>query len=266
LLKPFYEATIMAQAFTTTSLQALLAYPFRDPEWRQKLLIGSLLMLAGFLIPILPWILASGYYAAIMQQIIQKGGEPYLPDWQDWGALFSAGLRLCGAGLIYTLPLWILLLGSYALFVLPVFLASFVETGGGQPPPSLELLPLAGTGIGTVGFGLALALGILTGIVLPAAIGHLVAKNEFGAAFRVGEWWPVFRANLSGFLLTYVLLMGLSYLSTFAMQLLMVTVVLCCLVPLVLGPLYHYLGLMSAALYAQAYRTGSEKRAELSVE
>ncbi len=84
----------MRQSFTSQDLQALFAFPFKDPEWQQKALIGSLLVLLGFVIPIVPTIFLMGYLAQIMKGIIRTNRKPFLPKWDDWGKFFNDGWNL----------------------------------------------------------------------------------------------------------------------------------------------------------------------------
>src|SRR6185503_7118827 len=94
----------MTTSFTTDNLQTLAKFPFTDPQWKNKFLIGGLLTLAGYAFPLLPLLFVYGYCAQIMRRIIVEKGEPYLPEWQDWGKFLLDGLKLGGVGLIYILP------------------------------------------------------------------------------------------------------------------------------------------------------------------
>ncbi|NJN99342.1 MAG: DUF4013 domain-containing protein [Anaerolineales bacterium] len=95
---------------TTDNLQALAKFPFTDPRWKNKFLIGSLLHLAGYAIPLIPLIFVYGYCAQIMRQIIVEKRDPYMPEWEDWGKFLQDGLKLTGVGLIYSLPcLWLVI-------------------------------------------------------------------------------------------------------------------------------------------------------------
>ena len=107
--------------------------------------------------------------------------------------------------------------------------------------------------------GIGFVLMLLLSVLLPSALGHLVAKEQFSAAFRAREWWPIFRANLSGFLLSYLLLFGAVYVFSFAIQILYLTIILCFLLPFVMAFFGTYLGFVSSALIGQAYGVGVEK-------
>jgi hypothetical protein len=100
------------QMFSTKKLSQLLTFPFKAEDANKKILIGSLLVLAGFIIPIIPFFFVFGYAAKISKRITSGDGKLTLPEWTDWGTLFKDGARLFGIYLVYSLP---------AIFVFGVF-------------------------------------------------------------------------------------------------------------------------------------------------
>ena len=70
----------MSTNSSTQQLQNIFTFPFKDPDWVKKLAIGSLLILSGFIIPILPILFVYGYIMRIMERIIVQDGELYLPE------------------------------------------------------------------------------------------------------------------------------------------------------------------------------------------
>ena len=73
------------------NLQATLLFPVRDADARKQWLIASAVMLASFIVPILPMLVVMGYGVKIMRQVIDEGREPTMPEWQsnDLGALLA---------------------------------------------------------------------------------------------------------------------------------------------------------------------------------
>ena len=51
-------------------LNRLFYFPIENKEARKNFLIGALLILASFIIPIIPYLLVIGYLARIMRQVI----------------------------------------------------------------------------------------------------------------------------------------------------------------------------------------------------
>ena len=195
----------------------------------------------------------------IMRGIIVDGVEPYLPEWDDWGQLLIDGFRLLGAGLIYALPVLILPFLGYMIAFLPAFMVPWLEGVVDTSAAVSAIFPILGLmlGFGTMGIGILLAVTI--GLLVPAALGHLVAKDRFLAAFEITAWWPIFRVNFTGYLLVFVLIMGFVMIGSIIFQILYLTIVLCCLMPLVFSVFSMYLSLVSLTLFAEAYLDGVRK-------
>ncbi|MCB0209213.1 MAG: DUF4013 domain-containing protein [Anaerolineae bacterium] len=248
----------MSSSFTTDNLQALAEYPFKDSEWKQKLLIGGLLMVAGYIVPFVPTIFVYGYLAQIMRHLIVEQGEPFLPAWDDWGQLFSDGFRIVGITFIYSLPGIIFICGGYTLFFGSFVFLDIVANSAGNSEPLPPLIALGSTATLFGGFGLGLLFMLVAIILTPVAVSHFIATGEFNAAFRVREYWPIFRANLAGFLISYILLFGLFMVLSFVMNLLYYTIILCCLVPFITAAVSLYMMIIGSVLFAEAYRDGAQ--------
>jgi hypothetical protein len=252
----------MTTSFTSDDLQALLKFPFDDPGWTNKLLIGSLLLFAGYVVPIIPIVFVYGYYAQIERRIIVEGGEPSLPEWDDWGRFFSDGLKLTGVIVVYMLPLIVFFCAGYGIFVGLIFGPEAAMRAAPDPEsisPLMTFLPFLGMLIWLVLFALGMIGLLAVGLILPVATSHVIATGQFAAGFRISEWWPIFRANLAGYLISFILILGVWMALSFAVQVLYLTVILCCLVPFILAPLSMYIMIIGSVLFGQAYRTGVDK-------
>jgi|GEM_PF-238128 len=247
----------MTDTFSTKGLKALFSYPFRQPGWEGKLAVLAGLYVAGFIVPVLPWLAAGGYAAELTRRAARGGAEPELPVWQDWGNYLVDGLRLAGAGLLAGLPMLLVFACGFGPYLMSIFGMFVVDSSGGDmsliAPVYLSSTLLM---IISVFCGLFLSIGI--GVPLPAAIVHMLAKNSFAALFEAKTWWKIFRANLGGFMIVFFLVWVTSFLLQMITQLLVSTLVLCALAfvaPLVIMP---YLSIISAYLFGQAYREGVE--------
>jgi len=235
------------------NLQATLLFPVRDADARKQWLIASAIILAGFVVPILPMLVVMGYGVKIMRQVIHEGREPSMPEWQgsDWGVLLQDGFRLWAVRLVYTLPLMLLMgCGFIALFSGTGLLAASSDS---NIPPALGGLAMI------AGMGFIMLIGILAlplGIVLGAVESHAVAQGTFQAVFDVKGWWRIFRKSLTQFLLSYLLVMAASIIMTLVMQIAMMTIVLLCLFPFLMAGYSAYLMLVTNVLFAQAYASG----------
>jgi hypothetical protein len=245
---------------TIDQIQYLFTFPFKDADWKRKFLIGFLLYLGGFIVPVIPWIFVAGYIARIIKIGIE-GEDYYLPEWDDWGDLLNKGLQLMGVGLIAALP-FILLFGcGYLLMMAPAILGGLESSSyGNDLAPIWVSFSLLGSFGGMCAMGLGMIFSLLLGVLIPPAMSHVVAEDQFSAAFRVGEWWQIFKANLGGYIIAYILIMGITFTLTFAFQMLYMTFVLCCLIPFVISLFSIYIGVVTGAIFGQTYRIGKENR------
>jgi hypothetical protein len=207
----------------------------------------------------------AGYFSRIMKGIIVRDEDPEMPEWKDWGGLFMEGLKLGGAVLIYFLPAFVLAAGGYILFmVLDLSFVVSASTAGANSSNPFSGVTLA-SGIGMlVGIAIAMVgmvLMYVTLVFIPPAIGNLIAKDDFKAAFRFKEWWPVFKANLSGYVIALALAFGIFGIMYLAVIVLYASIVLCFLVPFAISALGFVFGTLSFSLYALAYRDGVRKLA-----
>ncbi len=164
-----------------------------------------------------------------------------------------------GVGLIATLPFIGLFGCGYVLMISPAFLSGFGSSSyGNDLPPVWAFGTLIGTFGGMCAMGVGMVFSLLIGVLIPPAMSHVVAEDQFSAAFRVSEWWQIFKANLGGYIIAYILIMGTAFSLTFAFQLLYLTFVLCCLIPFLMSLISIYLGVITGAIFGQTYRVGKE--------
>ena len=241
-------------------LKELFYFPFKDADSRKQLLIGALVSLSAFIIPILPLFVLTGYAIQMAKQVLNNE-SPRMVPWDNWGDLFKDGAKVLGVRIIYSLPILILILPlMISSFILPVASSS---SGG---TPESDPLFFVFMGIFSVTMCLIIPVSIAAAVFIPAAEMHTVANNEFSAGFRFKEWWAIFRANTGGFLAAF----GIYYLASMALailiQILMVTVILACLLPIILPGTTIYIMIIMYVTIAQAYRDGKAKLAQKEAE
>ena len=141
-----------------------LKYPLDDEKWAEKILIGGALNV----IPIINFF-SMGYTLESMRAGTR--GETTLPEWQDWGDKFVAGLMVFVISFAYMLvPSILMCLGAGGL----VGMMHFGDVGWG----------IAGGGLTLLTFD-----HYRPGFILPMALAHFVAEDRIGAAFEFGEVW-----------------------------------------------------------------------------
>ena len=237
--------------------QETLLFPVKDSEARKQFLIACLVALAGFIIPLVPTLILMGYGVKIMRQVIEERKSPSMPDWQgsNWSEMLMDGLQVFGIQIILMLPL-LLLMGC-----------GFIFTFGGSlgfaalaDESTRAFAPVGGLFF-FIGLGLIMLFTLLSfpyGIIISAAIPHSVANNSFAAGFNFKEWFPIFRAGLGNFILSYVFVIVISFVFMFAIQFAMMTIILMCVVPFLMIPYSAYLTLITNTIYSQAYVTGRD--------
>ena len=242
------------------NLNHLLVFPFQNEEARKHFLIGCLVYLAGFVIPILPWIVAAGYSAILIRQVL-NGEKPHLVPWENWENLLKDGAMLFGIRLVYSLPLFLLMLPLFLLaFGSPFlpFLSQNMESG------EFTLLSMVFT------FGLMLTsllmfpLSMVLGLIIPAAEIYTIDKADFSAGFRVREWWAIFKKNWGGFVLAMAIWYGVMMVMGVVMQFMMLTFVLICLLPFFISALSMYTSVIQYTAFAQAYQDGKGGQPQLA--
>lgn len=241
-------------------LKELFMFPFKDEEARKHLLIGGLIAIAAFFIPVLPYLVLIGYSAQISKQVL-KGEQPHMIPWEDWGGLIKEGLRLFGIRMIYSLPILII---AMPVFLMGIAMPVIAE---GMNSNDAEGLIAVFSLLMVAGMCLIIPISIPLIVIIPAAEMHVVEKDNFSAGFQFKEWWQILRTNLGGFIAAFGIYWALSMVLSFVMQILMLTFILACLLIILIPAMTIYLSLIMYATSAVAYRDGREKlNVPLSVE
>ncbi|MEW6094837.1 MAG: DUF4013 domain-containing protein [Chloroflexota bacterium] len=256
----------MTSTASLEGVKKVVYFPFRGKGWGIKLLVGSALNLANFIIPIVPLVPIYGYAGQIAKRVILQDEDPEMPEWADWGLFFSDGIKLLGASALYSLPGILTLVAGYMTMFAGNFAFMFdprFYTAPETMGPEFVLGGMAAMFGGMLVIMIGFLLLAVAGLFMPPALGHLIAKGEFGAAFRVKEWWPILKANFSGFLLALVLQYGISMALIWVAYAFYFTVVLCFLMPFALVVAAFLINVIHLSLIAVTYRDGVRKLAEM---
>lgn len=143
-------------------------FPFQTTRWAEKLLIPALITL----IPIFGQIFLVGWYLDITRRVIHGEPDP-LPE-LDFGRQLVDGLKGVVIALVYSLP----------LLVMVVLVGVFSEVSNNT---SVEAGQLIFALFIMLFVALMFIYGLAMAFVLPAAMGHFVAKEDISAAFRFSE-------------------------------------------------------------------------------
>lgn len=241
----------------TSQLKPFFRFPFQDAQSRSRFVLGSALLLGGFVVPIIPGLLVFGYALQVLRSSA-RGEPPSMPAWDNWSSLLSLGFRGAIVSFLFTLPGFAVFLLGFAIYFGTFLLMAF--TSGAEPSGNdavFALFPL-----GMVAMFLSMALGSLLSVLgiipLPASVSHFVVKDQLSAAFRVREWWPILSANRLGYLISFVIVAGILGAAYFGFMVLYYTVILICLVFFVMLPVSFYTMLVGGALFGDSYREGCQ--------
>ena len=208
-------------------------YVFDDPRWVQKILIGGLFYLAGFVL--IGWFFILGYVARVTRNIITGQSTP-LPEWEDLGGFFSEGARLFGVALVYVAPFIILAL----TFIVPAAVMSSAHNEG---------LQVLGSGISGCVSCLFVPLSLAVMFFMPASLLFAAVEQRFGAAFEYARIWAFIRVNIGNYLLAVVVYLIARFIGGFG-------IILLCIGVIFTG---FWSFLITAHAFAQVYRLAIRK-------
>jgi len=240
------------------NLNQIFTFPFKDAEARKFFLIGCAVSLAAFIIPVIPYLVLFGYTARIAKQIF-NGESPRMIAWDDWEGMFKDGARMFGVRMIYSLPIFIIVFPLMLVGIAMPFVADSVNSA------NADAIIVIFSMIMLAAMCLIIPISLPLAAIIPAAEMHAVEKSEFAAGFRFGEWWAIFRANLSGFIAAFAIYAVASTALTFVLQIIMATLILSCLLPILLPAITTYLMLIMYTTIAQAYKVGKDKLAQAEI-
>jgi len=234
------------------SLKPIFRFPMRDKDSANRFLVGSALSLAGFLIPILPSLLAYGYAIRVMRQTA-TGDSPSMPAWDDWNAYIKDGVRGALVSFACFFPAFLVFLLGFGLYLAAFIALAMADSGGSQSYAAFASLALLATAALFVALPIGSILLFLGAIPLPLATAHFAIKDSLAAAFRIREWLPILRANKLGYFISWVIvagLFGMTYLVFFTAY---YTLILICLLPFLMAPAVFYTMLVVGALFGNVY-------------
>ncbi|MEW5958947.1 MAG: DUF4013 domain-containing protein [Chloroflexota bacterium] len=213
------------------------AYMFDDQDWIKKIAIGGGITLGGLILsPILiglALLLPLGGYMLETLKNVRDGRPIPLPEWTDFGSLFSKGLMVAVIGLVYNLPA---LLVSCASGGLNAF-APQMDSDAAQ-----AIIIAAGC-LSCV----QIVLSLLGNALLPAALIRYAQYDTLGSGFQFGEIFSFISNNIGDYIIVILLGWVASLIAIFG-------VILCIIGVLFTG---FWSLLVTANLYGQLARKAS---------
>jgi hypothetical protein len=186
-----------------------------------------------------------------MRQTIQ-GKEPSMPEWDDWGELFTGGIKAWVVGFVYSLPMLVIMCCFYGSFFLMIPLMATAEDRAAM------ILAVAG---GMVLFYILIfvLMAVMFAVMIPTAyfatvaLTRLAATDSLNSAFQFGEVIRLGRRGFPNYLLAFVGLYGILGILSIAMMAVAYSIVLSCLYPIMMGAVIFYSAVLSGAMLGKAY-------------
>ena len=213
------------------------SYLFQDKDWIKKVGIAALVSI----IPIAGQVIVLGWGLEITRRVIRKDPTP-LPNWSDFGAHVVRGIQGFVIGLVYGLPLILLVICQN---VVTFGLQAMSSSNSNAAAFSGATAALSAC-LGCVTFLYSLAMTF----VLPAALGSFAASDQLGSAFRFSEVFGLVRAAPSVFLLALVGMLASGVIASLG--------VIVCVIGVFVT--YAYAMAVDGHLWGQAYTLGVAAR------
>ncbi len=169
------------------------SYQTEDKQWITKLGRGALISL----VPILN-VALTGYMLGIIRSVAANDAEP-LPDWNDLGEKFRAGLILAAASLVYAAPILIVVCLPFGILAL---------SGVVSQNSNWHDIGRVIAGAGGVLFSCLLWLFILYillfSIIHPVILVIFSREGTFASCFKLAEIFRIISHNAGPFFTTWI--------------------------------------------------------------
>lgn len=181
-------------------IQRAVTFVTEDEQWIKKLGIGLLMMFLFFLI--LPMFVVMGYGVQVARNV-KDGMDVPLPEWDNLGGFFKDGLSIAVVGLVYSLPMIVLMIVGIVLVALggATEMDAIMATGG-------VLLALLGCVVAIYSVAL-IAIG-------PAIYIQYLKHESIGACLRFSEVLNITRNNIGDILIAVLVMLGISFVTSIA--------------------------------------------------
>lgn len=180
-------------------IEKSFSFPFEDQQWTSKLGLGTVISM----IPILnfAW---TGYLVGLMRNVMNDVAQP-LPTWDDLGKNFMDGLILLAAGLIYALPMLLLL-------CLPMGIMAFSGVLAGES--SMEDIANSIAATGGALFLCLMCVFILyflaLSVIYPAILVLFAREGTFASCFKLRAAFDLISRNTGTFFTAWAVSLALS--------------------------------------------------------
>ncbi len=178
-----------------------LTFITEDERYKEKLATGvGLILLSSLLAPVmiglLGFLMLAGYCVRLLQNV--RDGQPQpLPEWNQWSEDFVRGLKLLVVTLIWSLPIFVV--------IVPMGVgAAMVDNGRGAAEVLGGLILLGGATV-TMIYGLVVAL------LMPGFTIAFARDEEIRSGLQLTAIWQWTRQNLTQVVLASIIYIAASF-------------------------------------------------------
>jgi|WetSurMetagenome_2_1015567.scaffolds.fasta_scaffold137395_2 hypothetical protein len=177
-----------------TDFGKAFSFPFREPDWGSKFVIGALVLmlcLFGIGIPVIV-----GYMIRVTQRVM-SGEEHILPEWSDLGVMFVTGFKFCVVYAIYLLPVMAMLVPMAGLAII---------AGATNTTSAFDLL------LAVYAFGMILIMvpySLFLQAVSPIIAYRFARRERISDALNVRTLFRDFRANWQNTVVVALIAIGI---------------------------------------------------------
>ena len=216
-------------------ISELLKAPLQDKKWLEKLAIGGVVCA----VPILSFC-GMGYIVNLLKGVIKKK-EGTLPEWFNWGKLFSDGI-------IYFVICFVYMLIPALVFTIGIIAGKSI----------------VGLVFGALMMFIAAIAWLAAAFLLPMAICHYVATDDIKSAFAWNDIQEKIKSTVKDYGLAYLKMIGLFIAAYIVSYIAAIIIFFSIIVPplfvlllifgfIFVGFLFFYLGLIFAGMFGEIY-------------
>ena len=161
------------------------SYVFEDTDWFKKIALAALVSL----IPLIGQIFLVGWALEITRRVIRNDSNP-LPD-LDFGENLGKGFKAFVVGLVYALPIFVLMIPN---FIAPVMVNVLGDDAGNVIAVIFSICSSI----------LVFIYALLMAFLLPAAYGRVADTGNLGDGLKIGEVFKLVKKAPTAYLIVLV--------------------------------------------------------------
>lgn len=176
-------------------------YMFEDKDWIVKILIGGGILLLGvifswvLLVPLIAAVaVILGYYVKVLRNVYDGSPNP-LPEWTNFGELFTKGISAVIGVFVWAIPSLVLACCGY----LPLLLIN-----GNRGDTSGSAAGIFGL-VGACFSCLAVIVGIATALFVYAPLTNYALTNQLSTFWDFRGNWQFIRNNSGNYIIAFLL-------------------------------------------------------------